>query len=197
MNNISISTTIDMPCTYPSGYIKNINGKILDIFEYYTQKHSKVMVVRFDIRYPTSYPEEGDNSDVSGCLAYVIKKYKRQGLDPCYIWVREQHRSIHPHYHCALFLDGQKVRSYDHVFRNVEAAWGRTLGCSVTGCIDHCTVAGSRDYNGKMLRRDAGEEAYRDRYRDILRQLSYLAKSYTMELGSDGQRNFGCSQIPR
>ena len=99
MNNISISTTIDMPCTYPSGYIKSINSRILDIFEYYTQKHSKVMVVRFDIRYPTSYPEEGDNSDVSGCLAYVIKKYKRQGLDPCYIWDREQHRSIHPHYH--------------------------------------------------------------------------------------------------
>lgn len=181
---------------YHSNNIANIYTKITDIIDYYTEKHSKTLVVRFDVHYPRSYTGHSLNRDISTCIAYVIKKYKRQGLDPCYIWVREQHLSVHPHYHCALLLNGHKVRSYDHVFHTAEAAWERALGCSVTGCIDHCTVAGSRDYNGKMLRRDAGEETYRDRYRDILRQLSYLAKSYTKELGHDGQRNFGCTQLP-
>lgn len=196
MMNMSINITSNMDRAYPSGYIQNIHNKIEYLVEYYTHKHSKAIIVRFDIRYPISYVEVVDNRDISACIAYVVKKYKRWGLDPYYIWVREQHLSVHPHYHCALLIDGQKVRSYDHVFRNVEAAWGRTLGCSVTGCIDHCTVAGSPDYNGKMLRRDAGLEAYRDRYRDILRQLSYLSKAYTKELGHDGQRNFGCTQLP-
>ena len=66
----------------------------------------------------------------------------------------------------------------------------------MAGCIDHCTGGGSQDYNGKMLRKDAGHEAYIDRLHDVLRQLSYLAKTYTKELGYDGQRNFGCTQFP-
>lgn len=196
MENISNITMIDMEKIYQSGYIYSISQKILDLLEYYTIKHSKILVVRFDIRYPVSYDGAGSNRDISACLAYVVKKYKRWGLDPCYIWVREQHRSVHPHFHCALLLDGQKVRTYTHVFRNVEEAWGRTLGCSVSGCINHCTSGDLSDYNGKMLRRDVGHKAYMNRLHEVLRQLSYLAKAYTKELGYDGQRNFGCTQLP-
>lgn len=196
MRNMSIGIINNMQRVYPYGYINDINNKILLLLEYYTMKHSKVLVVRFDIRYPVSYAEDGNNRDISACLAYVVKKYKRWGLDPCYIWVREQHRSVHPHYHCALLLNGQKVQTYAHVFRNVEEAWGRTLGYPVSGCVNHCTRGGTHDYNGKMLRRDAGHEAYMDRLHDVLRQLSYLAKTYTKELECDGQRNFGCTQLP-
>lgn len=196
MNNIIMNIMKNMEKAYPSGHIKCIQSKIIDLIKYYIMKHSKVLVVRFDIRYPVSYAKAGNNRDISTCLAYVVKKYKRWGLDPYYIWVREQHQSAHPHFHCALLLDGQKVRAYGHVFRNVEAAWDRTLGCPVAGCIDHCIGGGSQDYNGKMLRRDAGNEVYIDRLHDVLRQLSYLAKTYTKELGYDGQRNFGCTQLP-
>ena len=196
MKNIIIDIMKNMEKAYSSGHIKGIHSKIVDLIKYYIMKHSKIIIVRFDIRYPASYAEDGNNRDISACLAYVVKKYKRWGLDPCYIWVREQHLSKHPHFHCALLLDGQKVRAYVHVFRNVEEAWGRTLGCPVSGCINHCTSGGSPDYNGKMLRRDAGHEVYMDRLHDVLRQLSYLAKNYTKELECDGQRNFGCTQLP-
>lgn len=151
MENISNITMIDMEKIYQSGYIYSISQKILDLLEYYTIKHSKILVVRFDIRYPVSYDGAGSNRDISACLAYVVKKYKR---------------------------------------------WGRTLGCSVSGCINHCTSGDLSDYNGKMLRRDVGHKAYMNRLHEVLRQLSYLAKAYTKELGYDGQRNFGCTQLP-
>jgi hypothetical protein len=175
--------------------IKTITCAIDALLEDYLNRHSKVLVVRFDVRYPEDFSRVAGNGDISACIAYVVKKYKRQGLDPSYIWVREQHRSIHPHYHCALFLNGQKVRGYRHVFQNVEGAWGRTLGCSISGCINYCLSDDDPDYNGKMVRRDAGPVIFDIRRNEVLQQLSYLAKAYTKELSYDGLRNFGCSSI--
>ena len=57
----------------------------------------------------------------------------------------EQAYSHNPHYHVVLFLDGQKVRSYSHVFHAVEDAWSRVLEVDVSGCIHHCN-----SYNGAI-----------------------------------------------
>lgn len=176
--------------------VQTISLVIDALLKSYLNRHSKALIVRFDVHYPEDYPMVSGNEDISACIAYVAKKYKRQGLDPFYIWVREQLRSVHPHYHCALLLNGQKVRGYRHVFKNVEEAWGRTLGCSVSGCINYCLSDGDSDYNGKMIRRDAGPVIFDIRRNEVLHQLSYLAKAYTKELGYDGLRNFGCSRIP-
>lgn len=175
--------------------IETIQCAIDALLEDYLNRHSKTLVVRFDIHYPENYPMVSGNKEISACIAYVVKKYKRQGLDPSYIWVREQHRSIHPHYHCALFLNGQKVKGYRHVFQNVEGAWGRTLGCSISGCINYCLSDDDSDYNGKMIRRDAGPVIFDIRRNEVRHQLSYLAKAHTKELSYDGLRNFGCSNI--
>ena len=175
--------------------IETIECAIDALLEDYLNRHSKALVVRFDVHYPENYPMVSGNEDISACIAYVVKKYKRQELDPSYIWVREQHCSIHPHYHCALFLNGQKVRGYRHVFQNVEEAWERTLGDSISGCINYCLSDDDPDYNGKMIRRDAGSVIFDIRRNEVLHQLSYLAKAYTKELGYDGLRNFGCSRI--
>ena len=175
--------------------IENIDRKIHALLKQYVRDHSKSLIVRFDVHYPASYPWPASNEHISSCMAYVVKKYTRHGLDPHYIWVREQLRSSHPHYHCALLLNGQKTRSYRHVFHNVEAAWARTLGCPVPGCINRCLKDDDPDYNGKIIRRDAGQTACEVRFHEVLRQLSYLAKAYTKTLDYDGQRNFGCTRL--
>ena len=174
-------------------YRKEIDDKIQYLLSYYTNKHSKAIVVRFDIQYPCMYPSSSNNSDISECMSYVIKKYKRDCLDPCYIWVREQNMSSTPHYHVALFLDGQRVRRYSHVFDTVESAWGRVLGCNVAGCIHHCTDPDDIDSNGIMLRCDDGK--YAERKQKVFRILSYLSKSYSKADDNDGIRNFGCTQL--
>ena len=176
-------------------FIESIDCRINELLNEYVRKHSKALIVRFDVHYPVHYHGPAKNTDISVCMAYVVKKYTRQGLDPYYIWVREQLRSHHPHYHCALFLNGHKVRDYWHVFRNVEEAWARTLGCFVTSCINRCLKDDDPDYNGKLIRRDAGQAAYKARFQEILNQLSYLSKSYTKTVGYDGQRNFGCTRL--
>lgn len=185
-------------------YENVIVDKIRDLFNYYTRKHSKVIVIRFDVHYPKGYyPPAGDidapigNTDLSTCMAYVIKKYKRQKLDPYYIWVREQKRSIHPHYHCALLLDGQKIKSFSHVFDTVQDEWERVIGQQAHGCINHCTSEIDKDYNGKMIRRCDEQSRYLHRCHEVFQQLSYLAKSLTKAHANDGLRNFGISRIPK
>lgn len=172
---------------------KEIDDKIQDMFIYYTHKHSKAIIIRFDIHYPLFYDSTSNNNDISECIAYVVKKYKRQGLDPCYIWVREQNHSNHPHYHVALFLDGQRIRRYSPVFDTVEAAWERTLGCPVHGCIHHCTDKDDLDSNGIMLRRD--DSSYDTRKQQTFNILSYLSKCYSKARENDGMRNFGCTRF--
>ena len=81
------------------------------------------------------------------------------------------------------------------MFQNVEGAWGRTLGGSISGCINYCLSDDDPDYNGKMIRKDAGPVIFNIRRNEVLDQLSYLSKEYTKELGCDGLRNFGCSRI--
>ncbi len=138
------------------------------------------------------------NAHISKCMAYVIKKYKRQKLDPYYMWIREQDFSPYCHFHSFLLLDAQKVLEFSHVFKTVAESWQRTLGWekAIPESIHHCLKEDDPDYNGKVIRRDAGPEAYAARKQDVFNQLSYLAKSFTKAPDNDGMRNFGMSWIP-
>jgi hypothetical protein len=176
-------------------YRDEILNSIGNLLNFYTERHSKVLVVRFDIHYPQGYTELCRNADVSKCMAYVIKKYKRQGLDPFYMWNREIDSSPHPHYHCVIFLDAQKVRAFTHIFETVEQAWGRTLKQSVSGCVHDC-MNGEHDCNGKIIRRDAGKDIFHARCQEVFDQLSYTAKAYSKAPDNDGIRNFATSRIP-
>lgn len=176
-------------------YREEILNSIHNILNYYIQKHSKAMIVRFDIRYPLLYPYKCTNIHISSCIELVIRKYKRQGLDPYYIWVREQSMSSHPHYHCALFLDAQKVMSYGHVMATVERVWSHVLQYPANGCVHNCIQPGNPDSNGKIIRRDVTPEDYHARCQEVFNQLTYLAKAQTKAENNDGMRNFGMSRI--
>jgi hypothetical protein len=191
--------------TFNNDYIQSdkyqYRDEILDaigrLLNFYTEKHSKVLVVRFDIHYPQDFPPVMTNTDISKCIAYVIKKYKRQRLDPYYIWVSEYQESIHPHYHCCILLDAQKVRAYSHVFNTVEQTWGRILDYPINGCIHHCnTVDGvvQMDRNGMIIRRD--DQTIDQTLQQVYNQVTYLAKATSKPQENDGLRNFGMSRIP-
>jgi len=172
-----------------------IQNKLTVLQEHVCSKHSKVLSVRFDVRYPQDYPASGDNKDISKMISKMNQAYKRMGYDPDYMWVREKMRSDNPHYHCVLFLNGSKTRKFNHVFKTAESLWGSTIGADVAGCIDHCT---GNDKNGLLIvsKRDGSTDSHHDNFDAVHLQNSYLAKENGKGLPKDGLRNFGMSRIP-
>ena len=174
---------------------ENIQRKLTELQEYVCNKHHKVMSVRFDIHYPQDYFASGDNKDISRTMAKMIQEYRRDGLDPHYMWCREQERSHNPHYHCVLFLNGSKTRNYNHVFNKATKHWEATIGASADGCIYHCTGK----ENGMLIvtKRDGSRDKFNDNFSDVHFQNSYLAKESGKGERNDGLRDFGMSRTSK
>ncbi|WP_084158794.1 YagK/YfjJ domain-containing protein [Solidesulfovibrio alcoholivorans] len=189
------STSITNTLMSKWDYDQLIFERIIALLNSYLSRHSKCLVVRFDLRFPVCYMQVISNELISQFMQKIIQKYKRQGLDPSYIWVREQDTSVNPHYHCALLLNGHKVRDFHHVFCNAQSLWGSTLGVDAFGLVHNCI---SREYvhgfkNGIMI------ETYREdallNYEAVIHQLSYLAKMRDKRDHGDPWRNLGMSQL--
>ncbi len=176
-------------------YEYSIFQKLIELLNFYLNKHSKCLVVRFDLTFPLNYMSVAINVLISSFTQKLIQKYKRQGLDPFYIWAREQNTSDHPHYHFALLLNGHKIESFSHVFMNAQSLWASTLGVDVSGQVHYCI--GEKYYknyaNGIMI------EMYHDeaqaKYDAVICQLSYLAKIKDKRDYGDPWRNFGMSRL--
>lgn len=192
---MSISFPLHLTQTYD--YNETILSALGTLLNYYTEAHAKTLVVRFDIRYPENYTEETKRSDISRCMQKIIQRYKRQGYDPQYMWTAEQSTSVHPHYHCVLFINGNMTQNPYHVFQTVESLWGSTIGVPAQGLIHYCTQGkdGTPHENGIMLRR--ADSDFNDKLQAVQRQVSYLAKSEGKGEYNDGMRDFGISRIPK
>jgi len=164
--------------------IENIQESIESLFDFYTNKHNKVLVIRFDVRYPNSDGICVTSKNISNFIAYLVKKYKRKGYDPYYIWVKEQNTSSHPHYHFTLFLNGNKVKYGYQFLAVIEDIWGRTINCDESGLIFYCD-----DF---MLRRN--EANYDQKVYDASFCVSYLAKEHGKN-HEGNTRNFGMSRL--
>jgi hypothetical protein len=177
-------------------YKKNILNSIDELINYYTSKHRKAMLIRFDLHYPFDYLGNTDtNQHISRCMTKIRQKYQRQNLDPEYIWTREQGTSKHPHYHCAIMLNASKVLAYNHVFKNSEELWKSTIGTSADGLVNHCMKSkdGTPHENGIYL--DRSNPNYHSRLQDVYRQTSYIAKANDKGGYKDGLRDYGMSRI--
>jgi hypothetical protein len=158
----------------------------------YLMKHSKVLPVRFDLRYPHDKIMGADNTDISKCMSKIIQKFKRDGLDPVYMWVREQALNHNPHYHCLILLNGHKTRSPEMVFDVAARLWASTICDYTNGLVHHCdkTRTGEYQVNGELIYR---QDAI---FPHVERQISYMAKPNGKGTLNDGLRDFGMSRIP-
>lgn len=178
---------------------ENIQGKLTELLDHMTDKHSKVLPVRFDLEYPEDMTAPQSNRDISRCMAKICQKYSRQGLDPHYFWTREQNDSHNPHYHCILLLNGNKVRSFHHVYETSASLWGSTIGSEQKGLVHHCTTYKDEDGNerfgdnGTLLCRT--DPDFKEKFQKVHHHHSYLAKENTKAAPKDGLRDFGMSQI--
>ena len=197
----------DSPNTYP--VMPELNQKAQTLLADYNERHSKVLPIRFDVRYPQDFQEDKgdmnktdfandkeqvstmDNKDISKMIAKLCQHCKRKGLDPAYIWVREQETSKTPHYHGILLLNGHKTQNPYGVFSKAEELWQKTIGSNQPGLIHHCNKNpdGSYRKNGEVFRRSEGIPEH------VQRQISYMVKPSGKGEPKDGLRDFGMSRL--
>ena len=159
--------------------------------------HSKVLFIRFDVRYPEHTAFPSDNILFSTFMAAFIKHLERNGLDPAYLWVREQNQAANQHYHCILLLNGHKIQNYYPVLQKADALWSNMLGVPCQGLVHFCDTRpdGSRQKNGLMIRRDKhSQEGLEDQ---CFQWGSYLAKTATKDDNLYNTRSVGNSRIPQ
>ncbi len=170
-----------------------------DLFAHMLHYHSKVFYIRFDVHFPQySQPYPTDNSIFYGFLDSLINTLYRQGLDPHYLWVREQEGSDIHHYHVSLLVDGQKTQSaYGHK-QAAEELWAMALDINdARGLIHLCEWdhdTGSQN-GGIMIRRDSPH--YEASINVCLYRGAYLAKLDSKGNTPRGVREFGSSRVPK
>ena len=84
--------------------------------------HKRILVLRFDLSV-NEYSD--DNKNLSKFLnqekQWLRRKYKTKNIGS--VWVREQEKSKKQHYHCAFFIDGDKVRHPAKIIKSIKAKW--------------------------------------------------------------------------
>lgn len=181
--------------------------KIRERMNYMVQRHSRVLFVRFDVRFPTSMITDGSNNQITRLFKMLMDNstYKGYGLQD--IWVREQSRGKHQHYHCVALLNGNRVQNYLAFLQKVSHAWNRVLEVQCDGLIDFCNKDrnGNPVENGIMITRpkqDATgiekteqEQAFQKVFEACFYWATYLAKTNQKDNTPKGTRRFGVSAM--
>ncbi|UDQ99430.1 inovirus-type Gp2 protein [Lentisphaerota bacterium WC36G] len=170
-----------LPC-----YI-SILEKIEALMNQAVAKHSKVLFFRMDLRFPDQSYYTDHNNILSNFLESFMRNLERQGLDPHYIWVREQNSSFNPHYHVVIMLNGHKTQSsYKHI-KIANKLWSKNLGFAdiYYGLLYHCN-----DFMSQvMIMRNKIET-----FNDAFYWASYLAKTHS-KTKSTRYRSLGMTKI--
>lgn len=152
------------------------------------QDHSKVMQIRFDLRYPADGSVPHDPQKVYRFTENIKRKMKRSQYagghcaDPRLIKVQEQDTSSNPHFHCTLLVNGNALQSYLSVLKNVvDPLWKQALQTDRNGLVDYCDNNGE---NGIMIRR--GSSDMQQQIEKCIYQASYMAKVNTKENNPKG-----------
>lgn len=183
---------------------------ILYRFRLMTERHNKVLFVRFDLHFPDGHICEGFNQELSDFFKLFKEYYTRKGIDTHYIWVREQSKKNHrPHYHCVVLFDGNKIQKYYPVLEKAAEIWARVIGADGDGLVNFCNkdYDGRKVENGIMIYRPSSlatgerlyvqQRRYEEDYDKCFRWASYLAKVNQKKDTPFSARRYGVSRISK
>jgi plasmid rolling circle replication initiator protein Rep len=159
----------------------DILNSIYDIFDFMTSKYSKVLLIRFDLSYPETFNIHDHNKHITHLFKMIMDNSRNKGIGLQYLWVREQSKSKHQHYHCMVLVNGHKTQKYYPFLKLVEDKWAYVLGVQEKdGLVHFC------NNNGLMIRkpyknsvgseRICQQENYEKDLHDAFYWCSYLAK---------------------
>jgi hypothetical protein len=95
------------------------------------------------------------------------------------VWVRERERAKHQHYHCALLIDGDKIRHPKKLLAGIKAKWEAT-------CPDHFMPEIRKPFHFADKSTGLDDSVYR---------LSYLAKPRGKGYRPDQVKDYSTSRI--
>ena len=85
-------------------------------------RYKRVFVLRFDLHL-NNY--SADNKEVSTFMKAQVQRIKRKYKTKYvgYVWVREMERAKTQHYHCAFFIDGDRLRTSNVLNQQIKVKW--------------------------------------------------------------------------
>ena len=186
----------DAPREFSCTYMQSIENLLWTM----TERHSKVLIARLDLRFPKDHNADKSNRDFSKTMQAVCQEFSRKGYDPQYVAKREQMTSENQHYHVGILLDGNKKRSINAVRETVEKHWARQLDIPLEevqqkALVYPCNKApdGSPRESGRMIKRGSWEQKTDEK--ESLKQLSYLAKVDSRDVTPSSTKKFFTSQF--
>ena len=186
----------DTPHEFSCTYMQSIENLLWTM----TERHSKVLIARLDLRFPKDHNADKSNRDFSKTMQAVCQEFSRKGYDPQYVAKREQMTSENQHYHVGILLDGNKKRSINAVREAVEKHWARQLDIPLEevqqkALVYPCNKApdGSPRESGRMIKRGLWEQKTDEK--ESLKQLSYLAKVDSRDVTPSSTKKFFTSQF--
>lgn len=186
------------------GFFVNILDAIDQRFDCMISRHSKVFFAMFALKYPSgaysTYPK--DNSLVSRFMEAFIRYCRRKGLDPQYVWVREESKTEQVHYHCILLFNGNLIQNGFGIHKKATELWARCLNIENGDGLVHSHFSknaysdyfNKEKYRGKKIIRT--DPQFEQIYGKSLEAASYLAKCYSKGNAPPYVNEFGCSRIP-
>ncbi len=156
-------------------YEKALN-KIDTVIKDMIERHSKVMVVRFDVRYPDNENIKLDTKDIYRFKYNLKRSLNREkiagghNVDAKILHVEEKNTSNNTHYHYAVIVNGNAKNRYYPIVEKANQIWKKILKTNEDGLVDYC----NRNENGIIIDRN-NANCERDIDKAIY-QLSYLAK---------------------
>ena len=185
---------------------QNAMKKIMEMTDSMIDRHSKVLQVRFDLRYPHDHTPQQElsqgrkRSDFSRTMQAVAQELNRKHLDVQYVGKEERENSIHPHAHFGLQINGNKKQRRNSILPIVEKHWGKTLNIPAEEVhrkqlVFSCNQDGEGNPRANGYRIDRNDVLhFQEQKEAAIRQLSYLAKERESDTLPKGTRRYYFSQ---
>ena len=174
--NIYNNHTINTSKERRHGCYKKALEKIDNTLTKMIKKHSKIMIVRFDLRYPTNSNYESNSQDINRFTYNLKRSLDREkiegghNVDAKVLHVEEKNTSNNTHHHYAVIVNGNVKNNYYPIVEKAEKIWKKTLNTDQDGLVDFC----NRIENGIII--DRNNENRERELEKAYFQLSYLAK---------------------
>ena len=143
--------------------------------------HSKIMTVRFDIRFPINANIENYRKLMSEFDYNLKRKLNRERIsgghkvDAKTIYVEEQNKGENPHYHFATIVNANAKHKYYDILQTVSELWMNQINSKEEGLVDYC----NKHKNGMII--DKNSDNFNEIHDKVFHQLSYLAKVKSKE----------------
>jgi hypothetical protein len=150
---------LNINSTETLGVYPTIIEKMVTELDKMIARYKRVFVLRFDLHL-INYSD--DNKEISSFMRAQVQRIKRKYKTKYvgYVWVREMERAKTQHYHCAFFIDGDKLRTSYVLNQQIKAKWYKN---------GHRSVVPKPYYF-------LDKHNMTEKRREVIYRLSYLAK---------------------